>query len=47
MTYCVVVEYIGNETAQLECESLAEAHLVRQSFANYGLDIVDVRIEKL
>lgn len=45
MTYRVIIEYIGNETARLECESLAEAQLVRQSFVNYGLDIVDVSIE--
>ena len=45
MAYRVIVAYIGNETACLGCESFLEAQLVRQSFVNYGLDIVNVSIE--
>jgi hypothetical protein len=35
MTYTVVIQQDG-EFARLECETLEEAQLVRQSFVNYG-----------
>lgn len=35
MTYTVVIMQDG-ETARLECATLQEAQLVRQSFINYG-----------
>ena len=43
MKYIVVIEQAG-EQARLECRSLEEAEIVRQSFENYGR-CNDIRIE--